>query len=535
VSARRRGSLLIGLALCGAAVVLTLAPMLPVGIVTRGWPLLFVAAGGAFLAGFALKRRPSSPALGAVLLVGGGLAFAFTLTGASGPFEFYGRWWPLFVGVFALVEVVRHYSAASTVRAGFITKGKLALLLFIAASGLASQRIAALDPNVVARIDVPFLAELRDGFFGQEFAFDSTAQEAGLGKNGTVRIANRFGHLRVEPADGDRVVVTLSARVRAYDQATADSVFNELRIDVQQSETGVTIGTNRSTINRQLSTDLLVRVPRGAAVRAENDHGAITVSGLNPGDAGLKLETSYAAVSVRDVTGAVEVRNHHGDVSLANVNGAITVAGPYSDVVLTSIDGSVLLEGVDDVSIDGARSASIRLVDVNHADVRAKNVTGVGSVDGSLFEFTGNHTDLSLEHIGGNVTIKTTHGDVSATDIAGIFDLTAEHSEVKVTRSGALRVTTSYNDVNVTDVAGAVDIENEHGDIVLRLPVGPSYRISPTVDHGKVRIDRAFEPSIAADSASIPITLKTTYDDIVVKPSGSRPAGGESPRTGEKS
>jgi DUF4097 and DUF4098 domain-containing protein YvlB len=535
VSARRRGSLLFGLALCGAAVILTLAPMLPIGILTRGWPLLLVAAGGGFLAGFALKRRPASPALGAALLVAGGLALAFNITGASGPFAFYGRWWPLFIGVFAIVEVVRHYSAPSTVRSAILTKGKLALLLLIMGSGLAAQRIAAVDPNLVAQIDFPLFSQLRDSFFGRQFAFEPTAKQAELVKNGVVRVANRFGDVRVEPVDGDQVQVSLSARVRAYDQAAADAVFKNLRLDVDRSDTGVTVGTNRSEIQRQLSTDLVVRVPRRAAVRVENDHGAITVSGLEPGETGMKLETSYAAVSVTDIAGPVEVRNHHGDVQLSNVRGAITIGGPYSDVVLKTVEGSVLLEGVDDVSIDGAKSSSIRLVDVNHAGVVAKNISAPGAGEKCLVEFTGSHTDLTMANIAGDVTIKTTHGDISATDVAGMFDVTAEHSEVKVTRVGSLRVTTSYDDVNATDVVGAVDVENEHGDIVLRLPVGPRYDITPTVDHGKVRIDNAFERPIASDSKAIPITLKTTYDDIVVKPSGSRSSGGESPRTGEKS
>jgi hypothetical protein len=97
---------------------------------------------------------------------------------------------------------------------------------------------------------------------------------------------------------------------------------------------------------------------------------------------------------------------------------------------------------------------------------------------------------------------------------------------------------TSYGDVSATDVSGPISIENEHGDIVVRLPVGPKYDIRPEVKRGKIRVDDAFddafEPAVAAEGGAIPIVLKTTYDDIVVKPSGSR-AGGTARGTGEQS
>jgi DUF4097 and DUF4098 domain-containing protein YvlB len=543
VSARRRGSLIFGIVLCLGAIAVALAPMLPFALVATGWPLLLVALGVGCLAGFATKRRPASPALGAVLLVAGGLGLAFNLTSASGPVEFYGRWWPLFVGVFAIVEVVRYYSSSVVGggRPGFITKGKLALLLVIAGSGLAAQRVASLDQNVLARLDMPFLAELRDGIFGQEFAFDAISSQAELEPGGTIRVANRFGDVKIEAGTGSRVEVALTARVRAYDREAADAVFRSLRLDVQATETGVVVGTNRGEIQRQISTDLVLRVPRGAAIRAQNDHGAIVVSGLEPADSGLVLETSHGPVEVRDVKGSVEVRNHHGDVRVTSVAGAVTVAGPYTDVLLSVVEGPVVLEGVDDVSLERVTAPSVRLVDVNHARVVAKNVTrgsgaaGAAKADLLEFEFSGSHSDVALTNIDGNVTIKTTHADVSATDVLGAVVVEAEHTEVNVTRVGSLKISTSYNDVHAVDVTGAVDVENTHGDIVLRLPVGPKYDIKSSVDHGKVRVDDVFKSATAQDGTSIPITVKTTYDDIVVKASGSRRKGGDMPRTGDQS
>jgi hypothetical protein len=543
VSARRRGSLVFGIALCAIAGAIALAPILPVGFFVRGWPLLLVVAGFVSLVRFAAYRRPASPALGSVLVLAGGLGLAFSSTGSSNPFALYGRWWPLFIAVLAIVEVLRFYSAPTAIegRLPIITKGKLVIVAFVALSGMAAQRVASLDPNALARLELPLVSTLRDGFFGREFTFPALEETAALESGGTVQISNRFGRVRIEAGSAGRVDVSLAATVRAYDQAAADKVFQSLALKVITTPTGVTVATNREDIARQIATNLVIRVPAGASIRAVNEHGDIIVSGLAPGEAGLKLETSYGNVDVRDVTGTIEVRNHHGEVNLERNVGSLTIEGGYTDVGLSAHTGPIVLTGVDDVRISDVTAPSIRLLDIQRANLRISNVRASGAPgrgDGSelaVVEIGAERTEISLERIVGNVTVRTTHGDVSASDISGAVDIEAEHSDVTVSRAASLTVVTSFDDVTAADIQGPVRITNEHGAITVRLPVGPRYAIAPNVEHGRVRIDDAFQGMETGDQGAIPVTLDTTYDDIVVKPGGSRSKGVAPQRMGEES
>ena len=88
-----------------------------------------------------------------------------------------------------------------------------------------------------------------------------------------------------------------------------------------------------------------------------------------------------------------------------------------------------------------------------------------GSADGNelaVVEIGAERTEVSLERIVGNVTVRTTHGDVLASDIAGAVDIEAEHSDVTVMRAASLTVVTSFDDVAASDHVAA----REEGDVL---------------------------------------------------------------------
>src|SRR5688572_11513976 len=171
----RRGSLGIGLALCGVGVLMALAPSTGaiLGWLARWWPLFPLALGVGSLVGFAVRRQPRSPLSGAVLLVVGGAALALTLQTTTNPIALYGRFWPLLLGVVALVEILRHYSwrpEMGELRPALFGTGKLVLVGLLVVSGLGANRLAEANPNLLARISMPAgLDRLRDQLFGEEF------------------------------------------------------------------------------------------------------------------------------------------------------------------------------------------------------------------------------------------------------------------------------------------------------------------------------------------------------------------------------
>jgi hypothetical protein len=125
---------------------------------------------------------------------------------------------------------------------------------------------------------------------------------------------------------------------------------------------------------------------------------------------------------------------------------------------------------------------------------------------------------VALQNVEGHVTIRTTHAEIAASNVTGSLEIDADHTEVAVSRVGALRLKTTHDDVAVRDVAGPVDVENQHGKIDVRLPLGQRYNITTEVNHGDVRIDRSFDRG--PDGRAV--NLRTSFDDIIVKPSAAR-------------
>src|SRR6185369_2960376 len=123
-----------------------------VGWIARWWPVIPILLGAGSLIGFASRRHPKSPFRGAALILFGGLALAMTLQSATNPVALYSRFWPLLLGVVALVEILRHYSYKPGMgerRPALFSAGKVALVGMIVVSGLTANRLAEANPNLI--------------------------------------------------------------------------------------------------------------------------------------------------------------------------------------------------------------------------------------------------------------------------------------------------------------------------------------------------------------------------------------------------
>lgn len=578
---KRTASLGLGLALCAAGVLIALSPGIGgvASVLTRFWPVVPIVAGLGSLAGFALRRQPRSPFWGAVLLAGGGLALAVTLQSAASPLALYGRFWPLLLAVVALVEILKHYTHSPALgdRPPLFSAGKLLLVALVVVSGLAADRIAEANPNLLARMTMPAgLDRLRDQLFGEVFVFDPIVESAELPEGGTLLVANRFGDVSVEGIEGERVEVTLTPRVRAYERDVAAGVAARLRLVVEQGAEGLSVSTNRDEIDHEIATDMKIRVPRGVGLRVTQAHGAVTIARVAPAG-GVRIDASHAPISIRDVAAPIEVVNGFGAVKVEQSSGSLDIRG-RNGVAVKGFDGAVRLEDSDSVSMSGIRTSAVDLVSVDHASVSIEDVEGEPSSDETgdaaaetrparkaRVSIEGSHTSVRLRNIAGDVVVKTTHDDVRATDIHGSLEIEAVHAKVDATNVSSLKVRTSHDDVVAKNVPGPVEIvndhgdvrvsgfsasctvrtsydsvrleagprhagdiivENEHGAVYLRLPVGQSYDFDPQVQRGDVRIDSAFGRAVSAGVRSYRVVLKTSYDDIVVRP-GAGPSGEE--------
>lgn len=526
MSAKRRGSLTVGIVLCVLGVALAAGPGAAslAGGIGRGWPLLIAIAGGALLLSFAAERRPSSPVPGALLIAVGGLLFGLTTRQSGGPLELYGAMWPLFVGVVAVSELLRFYTHRPELgaRPSIVTPGKIALVAVIAGTGLASARIAEANPSLLAGVHMPeFVVEARDHLFGREFELEPVSSSSRLAPGGAVELSNDFGDISLEPAAGDLLEVSIVPKVRAYDRGRAERIGGALRLVLTGSEQALTVGTNGDEVGDGVRSDMVVRVPRGASVRVASDHGDVKASGLEL--LALAIEAAHSDVRLEDLRADTQVEGSHSDVRVTGGEGTLVVRSSHTEVTMDSFRGDVVLDGVDDVKINRLTASRLALSAVNHAKVVVNGVTARG--ESLEVTASGRHTRFVFADVQGSLRVESSHGNLKASRITGDVTLMGEHTEVFVEGARAVRLATSYDGVKVIDPTGPVEIRNHHGRIDLRLPVGPSYAISDTVEHGDVRIDDAFARA-ASGSSAIPVTLETSYEDIVVKPSSTRVGAG---------
>ena len=119
------------------------------------WPVFLICAGLSRVAGFAIDRKPRSPADGMLLIALGIFFLIARLHADLNPLQIYGRYWILLVALFACVEVIRFYTGrAPDGQARMFTTWRLVVLLLIIATGVAANRIGN-NTSMIYRLRLP--------------------------------------------------------------------------------------------------------------------------------------------------------------------------------------------------------------------------------------------------------------------------------------------------------------------------------------------------------------------------------------------
>ena len=198
----RRGTLLLGLLLVGAGLLVLLAPA---GLGVRGWlmrlwPVLLICAGVIRVMGFAVERKPRSPVGGMLLMIFGALFLVSRFHTDLNAVALYGRYWMLLLLIFAGIELVRFYSHRNTYGPPprLLTVGRIIVVVFIIATGVLANRLAN-HPAVLSAMHLPhFLESLRESVAGQSFDFtDATVESKEFIQGMKVTVANSYGNIKI--------------------------------------------------------------------------------------------------------------------------------------------------------------------------------------------------------------------------------------------------------------------------------------------------------------------------------------------------
>lgn len=558
----RRGTLLLGLLLLAAGLVLVLAPADSgiAGWLIALWPVFLICAGVVRVMGFAVERKPRSPLVGTLLIIVGVLFLAARFQPRLNALQIYGRFWVLLLVVYGSVELVRFYSHRHTEGPPppVFTPMRVVVLLLIVFTGVLANH-AASNPSVLSALRLPgFLSGLRDSVVGEAYAFsDQQVVNSDIRRGMKVTINNSYGSVKVT-GGGTALKATLVKGVRGWSQDEARKIADRIRLLVDQGGDELTITTNRDQVDGQFTTDIQVELPSYASVSITDSYGSIIATGI---EEGLTVKASYGQAELKGIKGDVNLAlNYYFDITAANIDGDLTVSGARNATIsnvagalslsgrngaidLQEISGEVRVDsplsritaqGIDQAaefktehaSVDISRAEDVT-VNAPHCDVHAKNISGD-------LRILSSNSSIQLASISGDVEVDAEQCSVSAEDVHGTVGIKTSHGNVAVKNFyEGVRVETSFRDVTLQaagDPAGDIVVQNNHGQIKLVLPQSSQFRLDAQSASGQIQPigfvelgERVRNSLIAALGSEGPsIKLRTSYKNIIIQASAAR-------------
>jgi DUF4097 and DUF4098 domain-containing protein YvlB/uncharacterized membrane protein HdeD (DUF308 family) len=557
----RRGTLLLGLLLLGAGLVLVLAPAGSgvAGWLIALWPVFLICAGVVRVMGFAVERKPRSPLVGTLLIIVGLLFLAARFQPGLNALQVYGRFWVLLLVVYAGVELVRYYSHshAEGPPPRVFTPMRVLVVFLIVCTGVLANH-AASRPSVLSALRLPaFLSGLRDSVVGETYAFSvQQVVNADIKRGMKVTINNSYGNVKVT-GGSSALKATLVKGVRGWSQDDARKVADRIQLLINKSADELTITTNRDQVDGQFTTDIQVELPSYASISITDSYGSIIATGIQEG---LTGKASYGQAELTDIRGDVNLALSYYDITASNLDGDLTVSGARNArisalagalnlggrngaVDLREISGEVRVDApfsritaqgfyqsaelkTEHASVDISRAEDVT-VNAPHCDVHARNISGD-------LRIVSSNNSIQLLSITGNVQVDAEQCSVNADDVHGTVVIKTSHGDVAVKDFyEGVQVETSYRDVTLQaagDPAGDIVVQNNHGQIKLVLPQSSQFRLDAQTASGQIQPigfgelgERVRDSLIAALGSDGPsIKLRTSYKNIIIQASAAR-------------
>ena len=469
------------------------------------------------------RPRSLSPAL---LWISLGVFFLLWTTGlTSGIFRLLGNWWPLFLIVMGAGKLVDALLPGRVVR---LNGGEIVFLLFLIPTGLICQQIAQLDLSRIPAI--PFGNKK---FHVRELIKSSVRREmeSAIALSGAQSIAftHSNGTVELVPADGDKILVKLDARIYADSDAAAQAAGQALRV-VSESEDGQLRLVLPQPEDDRTSCEIGVRlaVPPGIPVRIENSFGDISARELkNP----LVLSARNGRITVAGHTGAVQVTDRYSEVTLDEIAGDVQVKGTDAKIHLDKVTGLVTAE---------IKNGSLHLTEINgklidlkgqYGSIEGENITGEVKVaasethvwlqavrgpasvensreDVQVTDLQGDLTlkvrsgDIELKQIRGRVQGEATGGSLTLEDGTGGAGLSLDKCECELTNvDGPVQITNSTDPITLTGVPGPINVTNRNANINFHgLPADPKVKVAAATERGDITFFLSGLPREAAFS-----------------------------------
>jgi DUF4097 and DUF4098 domain-containing protein YvlB len=269
-------------------------------------------------------------------------------------------------------------------------------LLLLAVGVLAPLETAANDeprPNAT-RAWFDRYAEARQG----PEQTDRVSQFFTVGPDGALDLTNISGDVRVTGNDGREIRIEAIKRVRHRDADEARRLLSELRVEITHIGSRVEVRTIYPRRNRSgersisASVDYVVLVPGGAAVTVKTISGDLDVGQVR-GE--VRAETVSGDVAVTDTPNLALAKTVSGDVTARGIGGGATLT-------LGTVSGNVVATGLKVRSLECSTvSGDLQLSALQVERLLAKSVSGdiefgAAIARGGRYDFTSHSGDIRV-------------------------------------------------------------------------------------------------------------------------------------------
>jgi DUF4097 and DUF4098 domain-containing protein YvlB len=427
---------------------------------------------------------------------------------------------------------------------------KIGLLLLLLGFGAAIETAWNVRGDV--RIGPEGCRVIGGRFYGPSYAFEQTAEQAlPAGEAPRLEVRNGFGGVSVRAGAAGVVKVRLRKVVFLPTEEKARVFADRVELRVSGDGARVNVATNRDEIGRGedvgFETHLEIEAPADAAVTIRNEHGRVDLSGVASGD----VTSSFDAVSVERLAGALKLVSRNGDVRASGIGALLEISSRHGNVEISDVRGASRLDvehGDVTARKTGALEAAIQhggfeadgvagdlVVRGGHSEVRASDVTGRAEVETSFAAIhlarvggdvtaKAQHGEVTAEDVAGGLVVETTHGGVDLDRVNGPVHATADHGAVEASglAMGA-KVRTSGGDVTLDGFTGPVEVEVERGSAHLSPRAAVTAEVTASATNGEVRLDVPEGSRFDLDAESRRGELSTQVPGLTASETGGQP------------
>ena len=459
--------------------------------------------------------RPRGSITGPLVLIALGIFFLIHAVSPEFPVtHLLARYWPYLLivwGVIALVEVSFRTLAGQPIPVNGISgPGWLAVIL-ICLAGLTLFQINR--PNTWWH-GTDWSRGL-DSAFGEEHDYPIASESKETGATPHIIIENFRGEAKVTGSDISSVTVGGHKSVRALKDDAADraNAQTPLELIARGNDLIIRCNQNAAGSNTMVATDLDISVPRGASLDANGAGDDFTVSSLT---GNVSLQSSNAAVRLKDIGGNTSIESHHSDLlRCANMKGSVDIHGHGSDIELTNITGQVTVNGNYTGTLSlRALSGPVHVRNVK-TEIQAQQIPGELKLDRGSLDAQGVTGPLRIMAHSTDVTLRNSSNELELSVDRGDIDLRPVHMPLGKMRVHAgsgnieLALPPSANFI-LAAITGSGEVENNFGDGLKEQTAGRGAKLDgsmgtgPELDlttgRGNITVRKSSETETAAAS-----------------------------------